>query len=162
MLRLSGDGLCSKSITGPRDLKAMSEDELKTLADELRSEIIATVARTGASGRNSGTVELTIALHCELDCPHDKLLFDVGHQAYAHKLLTGRYKTFGTLRQQGGISGFPRRSESEYDSFSVGHASTAISAALGMARARRAGRRLSGGGRRGRRRAHRRHVLRSA
>ena len=126
-----------ESITGPRDLKAMSEDELKALADELRSEIIATVARTGGHlASNLGTVELTIALHCELDCPHDKLLFDVGHQAYAHKLLTGRYKTFGTLRQQGGISGFPRRSESEYDSFSVGHASTAISAALGMARAR--------------------------
>lgn len=126
-----------ESITGPRDIKAMSEGELKQLADELRSEIIATVARTGGHlASNLGTVELTIALHCELDCPRDKLVFDVGHQAYAHKLLTGRYNRFGTLRQQGGISGFPRRSESEYDSFSVGHASTAISAALGMARAR--------------------------
>ncbi len=126
-----------ESIKAPQDLKGMSDDELKALADELRGEIISTVARTGGHlSSNLGTVELTIALHCEMDCPRDKIVFDVGHQAYAHKLLTGRYDRFSTLRQQGGISGFPRRSESEYDAFSVGHASTAISAALGMARAR--------------------------
>ena len=126
-----------ESIKAPQDLKGMSDDELKALAEELRGEIISTVARTGGHlSSNLGTVELTIALHCEMDCPRDKIVFDVGHQAYAHKLLTGRYDRFSTLRQQGGISGFPRRSESEYDAFSVGHASTAISAALGMARAR--------------------------
>ncbi len=124
-------------ISGPADLKALDEAQLSELARELRAEIIGTVSRTGGHlASNLGAVELTIALHRALDCPRDRLLFDVGHQAYAHKLLTGRYARFGTLRQQGGISGFPRRSESEYDAFSVGHASTAISAALGMARAR--------------------------
>ena len=126
-----------ESITGPECIRALSDAELGELAQELREKIIYTVSRTGGHlASNLGAVELTIALHCALDCPRDKLVFDVGHQSYAHKLLTGRYKDFDTIRQQGGISGFPRRSESEYDAFSVGHASTAISAALGMARAR--------------------------
>lgn len=126
-----------ESITGPECIRALSDAELGELAQELREKIISTVSRTGGHlASNLGAVELTIALHCALDCPRDKLVFDVGHQSYAHKLLTGRYKDFDTIRQQGGISGFPRRSESEYDAFSVGHASTAISAALGMARAR--------------------------
>ena len=124
-------------ISGPADLKALDESQLVELARELREVIIGQVSRTGGHlASNLGAVELTIALHRALDCPRDKLVFDVGHQAYVHKLLTGRYARFGTLRQQGGISGFPRRGESEYDAFSVGHASTAISAALGMARAR--------------------------
>lgn len=124
-------------IMGPADLKALDDGELRELAAELRERIIAIVSMNGGHlASNLGTVELTLALHAELDCPRDKLIFDVGHQAYAHKLLTGRYEAFSTIRREGGLSGFPRRGESEYDAFSVGHASTAISAALGMARAR--------------------------
>ena len=124
-------------IMSPADLKALDDGELRELAAELRERIIAIVSMNGGHlASNLGTVELTLALHAELDCPRDKLIFDVGHQAYAHKLLTGRYEAFSTIRREGGLSGFPRRGESEYDAFSVGHASTAISAALGMARAR--------------------------
>lgn len=126
-----------ENIKSPEDIKALDTAQLYALANEVRQKIITTVSHTGGHlASNLGAVEITLALHRELDCPEDKLIFDVGHQAYTHKLLTGRYERFGTLRQQGGISGFPRRSESEYDAFSVGHASTAISAALGMARAR--------------------------
>ncbi|MFA5517009.1 MAG: 1-deoxy-D-xylulose-5-phosphate synthase [Desulfuromonadales bacterium] len=119
------------------DLKALSPAELETLAGELRQEIIQTVARTGGHLASSlGVVELTIALHRVFDSPRDKIVWDVGHQAYAHKLLTGRHANFCTLRQLDGISGFPKRAESAHDCFDVGHSSTSISAALGMAAAR--------------------------
>jgi 1-deoxy-D-xylulose-5-phosphate synthase len=119
------------------DLKTMTPAELEDLARALREEIIATVARTGGHLASSlGVVELTIALHLVLDSPQDKIVWDVGHQAYAHKLLTGRCDRFHTLRQLDGLSGFPKRGESPHDCFDVGHASTSISAALGMAAAR--------------------------
>ena len=124
-------------INSPVAIKALSERELKTLADEIRAEIIRTVSKNGGHlASNLGAVELTIALHRVFDSPTDKLVFDVGHQCYTHKLLTGREKAFSSLRQLDGICGFPRREESEFDAFNTGHASTAISAALGMARAR--------------------------
>lgn len=124
-------------IESPNILKDLSMDELNDLAGQIRSELVATVARRGGHlASNLGVVELTLALHRVFDMPTDKLIFDVGHQSYVHKLLTGRYSQFHTLRTYGGISGFPKRSESEYDAFETGHASTAISAALGMARAR--------------------------
>lgn len=115
----------------------MSVDELNALAGEIREEIISTVSeRGGHLASNLGAVELTLALHYVFDAPDDKIIFDVGHQAYAHKLLTGRLRQFRNLRCRGGASGFPQSSESEYDSFTAGHASTAISAALGLARTR--------------------------
>ncbi len=124
-------------ITSPAQLKGLSDAELETLAGEIRETIIRTVSRNGGHlASNLGVVELTLALHRALECPRDKLIFDVGHQCYPHKLLTGRYRDFGTLRQLDGLCGFPRMDESEYDAFGAGHASTAISAALGMARAR--------------------------
>jgi len=126
-----------KDISSPQALKGMKPDELKALAGEIRETIMGTVSHNGGHlASNLGIVELTLALHRTLDCPKDQLVFDVGHQCYAHKLLTGRYADFPTLRQLDGLCGFPRREESEYDSFGAGHASTAISAALGMARAR--------------------------
>jgi 1-deoxy-D-xylulose-5-phosphate synthase len=122
------------SIAGPDDLKGRSVAELRNLAAEIRAELIATITQTGGHlGANLGTVELTIALHAVFDSPHDLLVWDVGHQAYVHKLLTGRRDRFATIRQEGGISGFLSRDESEHDTFGAGHASTAISAALGMA-----------------------------
>ena len=118
-------------------LKALPEDQLPELAQELRDVIVNTVAETGGHlGSSLGVVELTIALHRVFDSPKDKIVWDVGHQAYAHKLLTGRYERFKTLRQLDGVSGFPKCSESEHDAFGVGHSSTSISAALGMATAR--------------------------
>lgn len=121
----------------PSQLKNMSYEELEQLAGEMRQEIIKTVAhRGGHLASNLGAVELTIALHRVFDTPKDKIVFDVGHQSYGHKLLTGRYARFETLRRFGGLSGFPKRAESPYDCFETGHASTAISSALGMARAR--------------------------
>ncbi len=124
-------------IGSPDDLSELTVDELRQLADELRQLIITTVATTGGHLAPSlGTVELTIALHRVFTSPVDKLIWDVGHQCYAHKLLTGRHDTFDTLRQYGGISGFPRRDESEHDIFGAGHGSTSISAALGFAHAR--------------------------
>ena len=124
-------------IESPKVLKELSVDELKDLAVPIREELVATVARNGGHlASNLGVVELTLALHRVFDMPTDKLIFDVGHQSYVHKLLTGRNNRFHTLRTYGGLSGFPKRSESEYDVFETGHASTAISAALGMARAR--------------------------
>jgi 1-deoxy-D-xylulose-5-phosphate synthase len=126
-------------IHDPDDLRLLSPDELPQLAEELRQAVIETVSRTGghlASGL--GAVELTIALHYLFDTPNDRLVWDVGHQCYPHKMLTGRRDRMDTLRQWGGLSGFPKPSESPYDCFGVGHSSTSISAALGMALAARA------------------------
>ena len=126
-----------KRIEGPEDLKRLSLDDLRALAEELRRTIVEVVSVTGGHlGAGLGAVELTLALHRVFDAPRDRIVWDVGHQAYPHKLLTGRRDRFHTIRQKGGISGFPKRTESEYDTFGVGHASTAISAALGMASAR--------------------------
>jgi 1-deoxy-D-xylulose-5-phosphate synthase len=125
------------NISNPDDLKKLSREELVALAAELRQEIIAVVSENGGHLAPSlGVVDLTIALHYAFDTPKDRIIWDVGHQAYAHKLLTGRRERFHTLRQHGGISGFPKREESPYDQFDVGHASTSISAALGMIAAR--------------------------
>jgi 1-deoxy-D-xylulose-5-phosphate synthase len=122
------------SISGPADLKGRSFAELNQLASEIRQELISVVTQTGGHlGANLGTVELSIALHTVFDSPRDQLVWDVGHQAYVHKLLTGRRDRFPTIRQEGGISGFLSRDESEHDTFGAGHASTSISAALGMA-----------------------------
>ena len=122
------------TISNPQDLKKLPPELLPQLAQEIREKIIATVSRTGGHLAPSlGVVELTIALHYVFNTPRDKIVWDVGHQAYAHKLLTGRQERFHTLRQYGGISGFPKRSESPYDAFDTGHSSTSVSAALGMA-----------------------------
>ncbi|MDO5300016.1 MAG: 1-deoxy-D-xylulose-5-phosphate synthase [Clostridia bacterium] len=124
-------------IHGPDDVKKLSAQECQTLATEIRQTIIDTVSRQGGHlASNLGDVELTIALHRAFSSPRDKLIFDVGHQVYAHKLLTGRQEIFGTLRSYHGMSGFPCRAESEHDLFDTGHSSTAISMALGLARAR--------------------------
>ena len=124
-------------IDRPSDLKRLAPEELPRLAEEIRDRIIRTVASNGGHLASSlGAVELAIALHYVFDAPRDRIIWDVGHQAYAHKLLTGRRKAFGTLRRYGGISGFPRREESRYDVFTVGHSSTSISAAVGMVEAR--------------------------
>ncbi|UCE26004.1 MAG: 1-deoxy-D-xylulose-5-phosphate synthase [Candidatus Coatesbacteria bacterium] len=129
-------GLLNK-IDTPEDLKTLTVDELVELAAELREFVINSVSETGGHLAPSlGVVELTLAIHYAFDAPRDKIVWDVGHQAYVHKIITGRRDRFGTLRQKGGISGFPKRSESEYDAYGVGHASTSISAALGMAVAR--------------------------
>ncbi|NDY42143.1 1-deoxy-D-xylulose-5-phosphate synthase [Dissulfurirhabdus thermomarina] len=120
-------------IQGPDDLKRLSREDLPRLAAEIRKVIIETVAKTGGHLAPSlGVVELTLALHYVFEAPKDRIIWDVGHQAYAHKLVTGRYDRFHTLRQHGGISGFPKRSESPYDVLDTGHSSTSISAALGM------------------------------
>jgi len=124
-------------INSPADLKGLSSPELKQLAAELREFLIATCSRTGGHiGAGLGVVELTIALHYAFDTPRDQLVWDVGHQAYPHKVLTGRRDRMSTLRQEGGLSGFLKRSESEYDTFGAGHAATSISAALGIAAGR--------------------------
>jgi len=121
----------------PADLKGLSDRELATLADELRSETISAVSVTGGHlGAGLGVVELTVALHAVFDCPRDKLIWDVGHQCYPHKILTGRRDRIRTLRSKGGLSGFTKRSESPYDPFGAAHSSTSISAALGFAVAR--------------------------
>ncbi len=125
------------TINSPKDLKKLSPELLPALAQEVREVIISSVSRTGGHLAPSlGTVELTIALHYVFDSPRDKIIWDVGHQAYTHKILTGRLDRFHTLRQFGGLSGFPKRSESPHDAFDTGHSSTSISAALGMATAR--------------------------
>jgi len=122
------------SIESPRDLKQLDEHQLRLLCAEIRGTIIQTVSKTGGHlGSSLGVVELTVALHRLLDSPTDKLVWDTGHQAYAHKLLTGRLGNFGTLRQLGGVGGFPRRSESEHDIFDGGHAGTGLSIAEGLA-----------------------------
>lgn len=124
-------------IDSPVDVKKLSIDELATLAEEIRQEIIRVVSRNGGHLAPSlGVVELTLALHYVFNSPVDKIVWDVGHQSYAHKLVTGRRDSFETLRQYGGIAGFPRREESPHDAFNTGHSSTSISAALGMACAR--------------------------
>jgi 1-deoxy-D-xylulose-5-phosphate synthase len=121
----------------PGDLRRLDESDLKQLADELRAELLDAVSVTGGHlGAGLGVVELTVAIHYVFDTPHDRLIWDVGHQAYPHKILTGRRDRIRTLRQGGGLSGFTRRSESEYDPFGAAHSSTSISAGLGMAVAR--------------------------
>ncbi|MBU3559326.1 1-deoxy-D-xylulose-5-phosphate synthase [Polynucleobacter sp. Nonnen-W13] len=123
-----------ETITSPADLRAYESNQLPQIAQELRSFILNSVSSTGGHlSSNLGTVELAIALHYVFDTPHDRMIWDVGHQSYAHKVLTGRREGMSTLRQYGGISGFPKRSESEYDAFGTAHSSTSISAALGMA-----------------------------
>lgn len=124
-------------IHSPEDVRRLSYAECEELAKEIREEILHVVSKRGGHlSSNLGAVEMTIALHRAFDTPRDKIIFDVGHQTYTHKLLTGREKLFYTLRTHNGLCGFPRRTESEYDIFDTGHASTSVSAALGMARAR--------------------------
>jgi 1-deoxy-D-xylulose-5-phosphate synthase len=126
-----------ESIDGPSDLKKLSPSQLVRLAEEIRAMILDVVSKNGGHlATNLGVVELTIALHYVFDAPRDKIIWDVGHQSYAHKILTGRKKRFSSLRKQGGILGFPCREESDYDVYNTGHASTALSAALGLAVAR--------------------------
>ncbi|MGB1191495.1 MAG: 1-deoxy-D-xylulose-5-phosphate synthase N-terminal domain-containing protein, partial [Pseudomonadales bacterium] len=118
----------------PELLRQLSEDQLPQLADELREHLLYCVGQSGGHfGAGLGVVELTVALHYLLDTPRDKLVWDVGHQTYPHKILTGRRDAMNTMRQANGLSGFPKRKESEFDTFGVGHSSTSISAALGMA-----------------------------
>ncbi len=127
-----------QSVNDPADLRRLSRAELKVLSTELRAFVLDSVSKTGGHlSSNLGTVELTVALHHVFDTPYDRLVWDVGHQTYPHKILTGRRDRMGTLRQFGGISGFPQRAESEYDTFGTAHSSTSISAALGMALAAR-------------------------
>jgi len=125
------------NINGSSDLKKLTEKELPIVADELRKKIITTVAKTGGHLASSlGAVELTIAIHYVFDTPRDRLIWDVGHQSYAHKILTGRRDNFHTLRQNGGISGFPKRKESPYDTFDTGHSGTSIPLSVGITEAR--------------------------
>ena len=124
-------------INSPSDLKKLSYKEKDMLSNEIRTKIINTISKTGGHlASNLGVVELTIALHSAFNTPKDKIVWDVGHQTYVHKILTGRKDEFDTIRQLNGLSGFPKIKESEYDCFNTGHSSTSISAALGMARAR--------------------------
>src|SRR5689334_159913 len=121
----------------PADIRRLRAEQLRQLADELRQETVSAVSVTGGHlGAGLGVVELTVALHYVFDTPRDRLIWDVGHQAYPHKIVTGRRPRIRTLRQEGGLSGFTRRAESEYDPFGAAHSSTSISAALGMAAAR--------------------------
>ncbi|MBQ6554905.1 MAG: 1-deoxy-D-xylulose-5-phosphate synthase, partial [Firmicutes bacterium] len=117
-------------INSPKDLKKLDLKQLGLLSEDVREFLVNSVAQTGGHlSSNLGVVELTLALHYCFNCPRDKFVWDVGHQAYVHKLLTGRKEDFKTLRQFGGMSGFPRPSESEYDAFTAGHSSTSVSAA---------------------------------
>ena len=126
-----------ETVNSPADVKALSLEQLKQLAEEIRQLLISVISKTGGHlAPNLGVVELTLALHRVFTTPKDKIVFDVGHQSYIHKIITGRREQFSTLRQYGGLSGFPKRSESEHDAFGTGHSSTSISAALGMAVAR--------------------------
>ena len=130
------------TVATPDDLRKLEPRQLRQLADELRQEMIAAVGQTGGHlGSGLGVVELTVAVHYVFDTPEDRLIWDVGHQAYPHKILTGRRDRIRTLRTGGGLSGFTKRSESDYDPFGAAHSSTSISAGLGMAVARD----LSGG-----------------
>ena len=125
-----------KTIDSPADLRRLPRTELRRVAEELRAYVLESVSKTGGHlGSNLGTVELTVALHYVFNTPEDRLVWDVGHQTYPHKVLTGRRDRMSGLRQLGGISGFPRRDESVYDTFGTGHSSTSISAAHGMAMA---------------------------
>jgi 1-deoxy-D-xylulose-5-phosphate synthase len=122
------------AIDEPAQLRALDRAQLRQLADELRAFILESVSKTGGHlSSNLGTVELTVALHYVFDTPEDRIVWDVGHQSYPHKILTGRREDMARLRMQDGISGFPRREESVYDTFGTAHSSTSISAALGMA-----------------------------
>ena len=124
-------------VQTPADLKRFSDEELKLLADELRKETISAVSETGGHlGAGLGVIELSVALHTIFDAPKDKIVLDVSHQAYPHKILTGRRDRIRTLRQKNGLSGFTKRSESKYDAFGAAHSSTSISAALGFSVAR--------------------------
>ncbi len=121
-------------VAGPADLRQMPDDDLRQLANELRSEVISAVSETGGHlGSSLGVVELAVAIHSVFNTPMDKLVWDVGHQCYPHKILTGRRDRIRTLRQKDGLSGFTKRSESEFDPFGAAHSSTSISAALGFA-----------------------------
>ncbi len=127
-----------QTINDPSELRRLPRTQLKALADELRGYVLESVSRTGGHlSSNLGTVELTVALHYVFNTPDDRLVWDVGHQTYPHKILTGRRERMDSLRQLGGLSGFPQRSESEHDAFGTAHSSTSISAALGMAIAAR-------------------------
>ena len=122
------------TIKSPKDLKALSIDQLPPLCDEIRSYLISNLsANPGHFGSSMGAVDIIVAMHYVFEAPEDRIVFDVGHQAYAHKLLTGRFEAFANQRKKDGISGFPFPKESEYDSFVCGHAGNSISAALGMA-----------------------------
>src|SRR6188474_3998058 len=124
------------TINDPAELRKLERKQLPQLARELRQFLLDSVSQTGGHlSSNLGTVELTIALHYVFDTPHDRIVWDVGHQTYGHKVLTGRREGMERLRMWGGLSGFPRREESEYDTFGTAHSSTSISAALGMATA---------------------------
>ncbi|MEI6580489.1 MAG: 1-deoxy-D-xylulose-5-phosphate synthase N-terminal domain-containing protein, partial [Eubacteriales bacterium] len=126
-----------KSITSPKDVKKLDIKELDLLAQEIREVLIETVTLNGGHlASNLGVVELSIALHKVFNSPHDHIIWDVGHQSYTHKLLTGRYEQFSTLRTKGGLSGYSRPCESEHDFFYSGHSGTAVSAALGIAEAK--------------------------
>ncbi|NLN49410.1 MAG: 1-deoxy-D-xylulose-5-phosphate synthase, partial [Clostridiales bacterium] len=126
-----------ENIDTPTGLKNLDYKDLYTLSDEIREYIIDIVSRNGGHlSSNLGTIELTIALHRVFNSPEDKIIWDVGHQCYTHKILTGRKESFKSIRTYKGISGFPKRSESEHDIFETGHSSTSISAALGLAKAR--------------------------
>ncbi|MGH8702401.1 MAG: 1-deoxy-D-xylulose-5-phosphate synthase N-terminal domain-containing protein, partial [Burkholderiales bacterium] len=127
-----------KTINYPHELRRLDERQLKQVADELRAFLLESVSQTGGHlSSNLGTVELTIALHYVFNTPHDRIVWDVGHQTYGHKVLTGRRAGMDRMRMWGGLSGFPRRGESEYDTFGTAHSSTSISAAFGMAIASR-------------------------
>ncbi len=131
-------GKLLENVKCPGDIKNLSIEELNALSMEIREKIITDVSKNGGHlSSNLGVVELTVALHKVFNCPHDAFVWDVGHQSYAHKILTGRLEKFNTLRQKGGISGFPKHNESEYDAFVAGHASTSVSAALGIAHAKK-------------------------
>src|ERR1043165_4419467 len=123
-----------ESINSPADLRPLPPDQLRTVADEIRNYILETMSRVGGhTGASLGAVELAVALHYAFDTPKDRLVWDVGHQAYAHKILTGRRELLPTIKSYGGISGFLRRDESEYDTFGAGHPSTPLPPPLGMA-----------------------------
>ncbi|RUM76189.1 MAG: 1-deoxy-D-xylulose-5-phosphate synthase, partial [Candidatus Thioglobus sp.] len=122
------------SIQSPQDIKQLDLDQLQSLADEIRAFLIENIQKTGGHlAPNLGTVELIVAMHYVFDTPDDSFVFDVGHQAYTHKILTGRKDKMHTLRRKDGLSGFTKRSESDHDAFGAGHSSTSISAALGIA-----------------------------
>ena len=122
------------TINDPADLRLLPREQLHALAAELRAYVLSSVSKTGGHlSSNLGTVELTVALHYVFNTPHDRVVWDVGHQTYPHKILTGRRERMDSLRQLGGLSGFPQRAESEFDAFGTAHSSTSISAALGMA-----------------------------
>src|SRR5206468_12781743 len=128
-----------KTIDDPAQVRSLDRRQLGQLADELRAYVLEAVSKTGGHlSSNLGTVELTIALHYVFDTPEDRIVWDVGHQTYPHKILTGRREAMARLRMSGGISGFPRRAESRYDTFGTAHSSTLISVSIGMASAVRA------------------------